>query len=151
MIGEVSAALILVGFVYLMIRRVITWHIPVAYLGTVALIAYFLPASGFDRFEGVYTLSHLCSGGLMLGAVFMATDYATCPITKKGRLIFGAGCGVLTMIIRYFAGTEGVSYAILTMNLFTFYIDKITVPRPYGIVKEKKKKKEKSGQKEAAK
>ena len=146
-IGEVSAALILVGFVYLMIRRVVTWHIPLAYLGTVALIAFFLPAAGFDRFDAVYALSHLCSGGVMLGAVFMATDYTTCPITKKGRLIFGAGCGVLTMIIRYFAGTEGVSYAILAMNLFTFYIDKITVPRPYGIVKEKKVK----AKKEAAK
>ncbi len=136
-IGEVSALLILMGFVYLLARKVITWHIPVAFLGTVALLTFLLPGSGFERFDLVYTLSHLCSGGLMLGAVFMATDYVTCPITSKGRLIFGAGCGILTVIIRYFAGTEGVSYAILAMNLLVYYIDKITVPRPYGISKKK--------------
>ena len=153
-IGEVSAALILVGFVYLLIRKVITWHIPVAFLGTVALVTFFLPAQGFNRFDLVYTLSHLCSGGLMLGAVFMATDYTTCPITKKGRVIFGIGCGLLTVAVRYFAGKEGVSYAILAMNLLVYFIDKITVPRPYGIEKKKLfsgKKKEKSGSKEAAK
>ncbi|MBQ9468544.1 MAG: RnfABCDGE type electron transport complex subunit D [Clostridia bacterium] len=145
-IGEVSGLLIVLGLVYLLIRKVITWHIPVAYIGTVALFAYLLPPSGFARFDIYYTLTQVCSGGLLLGAVFMATDYVTCPITKKGRLIFGVGCGLLTVLIRYFAGNEGVSYAILTMNLLTFYIDKITVPRPYGIIKEKKK-----ASKEAAK
>ncbi|MBQ8912224.1 MAG: RnfABCDGE type electron transport complex subunit D, partial [Clostridia bacterium] len=78
-IGEVSALLILAGLLYLLIRKVISWHIPVSYLGTVALLTFFLPAKGFDRFDYLYTLAHLCSGGLMLAAVFMATDYVTCP------------------------------------------------------------------------
>ncbi len=140
-IGEVSVLFILIGFVYLLIRKVISWHIPVAFIGTVAVLTFLLPDSGFEQFDIVYTLSHLCSGGLMLGAVFMATDYVTCPITSKGRLIFGAGCGVLTVVIRYFAGTEGVSYAILAMNLLVYYIDKITVPRPFGYTEPKKSKK----------
>lgn len=139
-IGEVSGLLILVGFVYLLVRKVITWHIPVAYIGTVAVIAYLLPASGFARFDLPYALTQVCSGGLLLGAVFMATDYVTCPITKKGRFIFGVGCGLLTVVVRYFSGNEGVSYSILAMNLLSYYIDQITIPTPYGIVKAKKKK-----------
>lgn len=139
-IGEVSALLILLGFLYLMIRKVISWHIPVSYLGTVALLTFFLPARGFDRFDYVYTLAHLCSGGLMLAAVFMATDYVTCPITKKGRVIFGIGCGLLTVLIRYFGQKEGASYAILAMNLLVYYIDKITVPRPFGVFNKKEKR-----------
>ena len=148
-LGELSGLLILVGLAYLLIRRVITWHIPVAFIGTVALFTYLIPPEGATALDIPYTLTQICSGGLLLGAVFMATDYVTCPITKTGRLIFGVGCGLLTVLIRYFAHTEGVSYAILTMNLLTYYIDKITVPRPYGVVKQKKKKDK--GQKEAAK
>ncbi len=139
-IGEVSAFLILISFAYLLIRKVISWHIPVTYLGTVAAITFLLPANGFTRFDLGYTLAHLLSGGLMLAAVFMATDYVTCPITKKGRMIFGVGCGILTVLVRYYANTEGASYAILTMNLLVYYIDKITVPRPFGTFRKKKAK-----------
>lgn len=146
-IGEVSGLLIALGLVYLLIRKVITWHIPVAYIGTVAIFTYLLPPSGFARFDIYYTLTQICSGGLLLGAVFMATDYVTCPITKKGRFIYGVGCGLLTIVIRYFSKTEGVSYAILAMNLFAYYIDKITVPRPFGIFKTKKPKEKKEGAK----
>ena len=142
-IGEVSALLILLGFLYLLIRRVISWHIPVFYLGTVMLITFLLPAKGFERFDYVYTLAQLLSGGVMLAAVFMATDYVTCPITTKGRIVFAVGCGILTVIIRYFAKQEGASYAVLTMNLLVYYIDKITVPKPFGVAKKRKKEGEK--------
>lgn len=148
-IGEVSALLILLGFLYLLLRRVISWHIPLTFLGTVALITYLLPAQGFERFDYTYTLGHLLSGGLMLAAVFMATDYVTCPITVKGRIIFGIGCGVLTVLVRYFAKQEGASYAVLAMNLLVYYIDKITAPRPFGSSPSPKgKKKKKSKQEE---
>ncbi len=132
-IGEVSAVLILVGLIYLLLRKVITWHIPLSFLATVALITFVLPDSGFERFDFMYVLTHLFSGGLMLGAVFMATDYVTCPITAKGRVIFGVGCGLLTVFIRYFGEKEGVSYAILAMNLLVYFIDKLTILRPFGI------------------
>ena len=139
-IGEVSALLILLGFVYLLIRKVVSWHIPLSYLGTVALITYLLPPAGIDRFNYSYVIAHLLSGGLMLAAVFMATDYVTCPITAKGRVIFGIGCGVLTVLVRYFAKQEGASYAVLTMNLLVYFIDKITLPRPFGALKTKNAK-----------
>lgn len=130
-IGEVSALLLLLGGAYLLIRRVITWHIPVAYLGTVALITFIFPQGGF--FDARFMLFELFSGGLMLGAFFMATDYVTSPVTGKGRLIFGAGCGLLTVFFRYFgAYPEGVSFAILVMNCLVFYIDKLTRPRVFG-------------------
>ena len=130
-IGEISALLLLVGGVYLLVRRVITWHIPVAYLGTVALITFVLPQGGF--FNGEFMLFELLSGGLMLGAFFMATDYVTSPITRRGRLIFGVGCGLLTVFFRYFGSyPEGVSFAILVMNCLVYYIDKLTMPRVFG-------------------
>lgn len=130
-IGEVSALLLLVGGAYLLIRRVITWHIPVAYIGTVALVTFVFPQGGF--FDARFMLFELLSGGLMLGAFFMATDYVTSPVTGKGRLIFGAGCGLLTVFFRYFgAYPEGVSFAILVMNCLVFYIDKLTKPRVFG-------------------
>ena len=130
-IGEVSALLLLVGGAYLLIRRVITWHIPVAYIGTVALVTFVLPQGGF--FDARFMLFELLSGGLMIGAFFMATDYVTSPVTGKGRLIFGAGCGLLTVFFRYFgAYPEGVSFAILVMNCLVFYIDKLTKPRVFG-------------------
>ena len=130
-IGEVSALLLLVGGAYLLIRRVITWHIPVAYLGTVALITFIFPQGGF--FDAEFMLFELLSGGLILGAFFMATDYVTSPITGKGRLIFGAGCGLLTVFFRYFGSyPEGVSFAILVMNCLVYYIDKLTMPRVFG-------------------
>ena len=134
-IGEISALLLLVGGLYLIVRRVITWQIPVSYLGTVALITFLFPQGG-GFFDPTFMLFELCSGGLMLGAIFMATDYVTSPVTAKGRLIFGVGCGLLTVFFRYFgAYPEGVSFAILVMNCFVWYIDKLTRPRVFGGVR----------------
>ena len=130
-IGEVCAVAILLGGIYLLVRRVITWHIPVAYLGTVALIAFLFPMHDAPRFA--FALYQLCAGGVLFAAFFMATDYVTCPITRRGQLIFGVGCGLLTMLIRYFGSfAEGASFAILVMNLLVPYIEKITVPRRFG-------------------
>ncbi len=129
-IGEVSALLLLAGGVYLLVRKVITWHIPAAYLGTVALISYFFPQSA-DRME--FAAAELLCGGLMLGAIYMATDYVTSPVTAKGRLIFGVGCGLINMFIRFFGGyPEGVTFAILIMNTLVWYIDCATKPKRFG-------------------
>ncbi|MBO7361217.1 MAG: RnfABCDGE type electron transport complex subunit D [Clostridia bacterium] len=129
-IGEVSAALLLLGGIYLLLRKVITWHIPVSFICTVALLTALFPAGG-GMLKSM--TSELLSGGLMLGAIFMATDYSTSPVTGKGRLIFGAGCGAVTVFIRYFGGyNEGVSFAILIMNMLVYYIDRLTRPRIFG-------------------
>lgn len=123
-LGETCAAALLIGGIYLLIRKVISWHIPVAYLGTVAVVSL---AAGQDL-----TLQ-LLGGGLMLGAFFMATDYTTSPMTNEGKLVYGVGCGVLTMMIRLWGATpEGVSYAILLMNILTPHIDKLTVHTALG-------------------
>ena len=139
-LGEVSALLLLVGGLYLLVRKVITWHIPAAYLGTVAIITYIFPLDkSVHAWE--FMLAELLSGGLMLAAIFMATDYVTSPATKKGRVIYGIGCGLITVFIRYFGGySEGVSFAILIMNLLVWFIDQFTRPRVFGVRKEKKKK-----------
>lgn len=131
-IGEVSAALLLLGGIYLLIRKVITWHIPAAYIGTVAIITYLAPKlSSVQSYE--FMLMEILSGGLILGAFFMATDYATSPITGKGRLLYGLGCGLITIFIRYFGGySEGVSFSILIMNLLVWYIDILTKPKVFG-------------------
>lgn len=130
-IGEVATALLLVGGIYLLVRRVITWHIPVAYIGTVALIAYIFPQNAAARTE--FVVYEIICGGLMLGAIFMATDYATTPITTTGRLIFGVGCGAITMFIRYFGGyPEGITFSILIMNTLVWYIDRLTKPKRFG-------------------
>lgn len=130
-IGEVSSLLLLAGGIFLLYQRVITWHIPVAYIGTVALMTFLFPKSAGMPVE--FMLYELLAGGLMLGAFFMATDYATSPVTPVGRLIFGMGCGLLTVLIRYFgAYPEGVSFSILVMNLLVWYIDKATMPRRFG-------------------
>ena len=130
-IGEVSSLLLIAGGVYLLIRRVITWHTPVAYIGTVALLTYLFPKTGGVAVD--FMLAEIFAGGLMLGAIFMATDYATSPITKNGRLLYGVGCGLITVLIRFFGSyPEGVSFAILVMNLLVFYIDRLTVPRSFG-------------------
>ena len=129
-IGETSAIALLIGFVYLVIRKVISWEIPVIYVATTAvfLIIFGIPAN-LVPYE-------LLAGGLLLGAIFMATDYTTNPINKKGRLIFAIGCGLLTALIRVKASLpEGVSYAICLMNLATPLIDKLTVTRAYGEAK----------------
>lgn len=136
-LGEVSALLLIVGGIYLMWRKVITWHIPVAYIGTVALLTLLFPR-GNSPVE--WMLYNLFGGGLMLGAFFMATDYATSPVTHKGQLIFGIGCGLFTVFIRYFGSyNEGVCYSIMVMNLFVALIDKNIKPPRFGVVKSEKK------------
>ena len=129
-IGEVSVTLLLLGGLYLLFKKVITWHIPVSFLLTVAAIAFLFPAGDFQRVY--FAANELCAGGLMLGAFFMATDYVTSPVTKTGRIIYGIGCGLITVFIRYFGYPEGVSFAILIMNLFTFSLDKLTMPVKFG-------------------
>ena len=132
-LGETSALLLLIGFVYLLIRKVLTIRIPLAYIGTVAVLAFLFPM-GNDRLT--WMASHLFGGGLMLGALFMATDYVTSPITKLGQIIYGIGCGVLTVMIRYFGGyNEGVSYAILIMNCCVVLLDRIGRPTKFGAPK----------------
>lgn len=130
-IGETCAAALLAGFVYLLIRRVITWHIPVSFIGTVFLLCLF--SSCFDV---TAALSMILSGGLLLGAVFMATDYVTSPQTPAGKLLFGCGAGLLTCLIRAFGVyPEGVSFAILFMNLLNPYIEALTAHKVRGGVK----------------
>ncbi len=130
-IGEISVTLLLLGGIYLICKKVITWHIPVTYLATVALISFLFPAGNISGAD--FMLYQLFSGGLILGAVFMATDYVTSPATAKGRIIYGVGCGLITVFIRFFGGyPEGVSFAILIMNLFVWYIDKFTKPTCFG-------------------
>lgn len=129
-IGEISALALLAGGVYLVVRKVISPRIPLAYLGTVAVLTLV-----FHRTDNalLWMGYELLSGGLMLGAIFMATDYATSPVTPKGQVVYGVGCGVLTVIFRYFGiFPEGVTYAILLMNLAVWGIDRITPPRRYG-------------------
>ena len=134
-IGETCVLALLIGGVFLIVMRIISPVTPVAFIGTVAVLS--LLVSGGD---GEYMLYQLMSGGLVLGAFFMATDYSTTPLTARGKLIFGIGCGVLTFLIRQYASLpEGVSYSILVMNLLTPYIDKISRPRPFGAVKEGKR------------
>ena len=137
-LGEVSALCLLVGGVYLIIRKVISWHIPVAYIGTVAILTLVAAPAGIDNVQ--YMLYNVFGGGLMLGAIFMATDYATSPVTKPGQLIFGLGCGLLTCFIRRFGSyPEGVCYSILIMNCTTWLLDKYIRPTIYGAAKKEKK------------
>jgi electron transport complex protein RnfD len=131
-IGETSAAALLVGGAYLIAKKVISWHIPLAYIATAALASWAFGGAGGKLFGGD-PLYHVLSGGLLLGAIFMATDYSTSPMTKAGKLIMGVGCGLLTTVIRLYTGyPEGVSFSILIMNVLTPLIDKYTVPRPFG-------------------
>ena len=137
-LGEVSALCLLVGGIYLLIRKVISWQIPVAYIGTVAILTLIAAPAGMDNVQ--YMLYNVFGGGLMLGAIFMATDYATSPVTKPGQLIFGLGCGLLTCFIRRFGSyPEGVCYSILIMNCTTWLLDKYIRPTIYGAVKKEKK------------
>lgn len=131
-LGETSALLILVGFVYLLCRKVIKWHIPVCYVGTVALLTYLFPVGGMDNLT--YMSYELLSGGLLLGAVFMATDYVTSPLSRLGKVIYAVGCGGLTVLLRTFGSyPEAVCYAILIMNVVTLALDRYIKPRRYGI------------------
>jgi electron transport complex protein RnfD len=136
-IGEISAAALLIGAAYLAMKRIIEWRIPVSYIATV-----FVLTSIFGGVNGLFSASvllpvfHIFSGGLILGAFFMATDMVTSPVTKKGRLIFGIGCGVITVVIRLVGGyPEGVSYSILLMNIAVPLVDRLTVPKAFGEVK----------------
>ena len=132
-IGETSVLLLVIGGLYLLIRKVISWHIPVAYLGTVAILSLLFPM-GNDPF--LWCAYQLCTGGVMLGAIFMATDYVTSPLTKLGQLVYGVGCGALTILIRYLGGyNEGVSYAILVMNCCVVLLDRIGRPTKFGAPK----------------
>lgn len=130
-IGETCALALLIGFVYLLARRVITWHIPVAFIGSVFVFSLFM-----EGFDAVKALSLVLSGALLLGAIFMATDYVTSPATPFGKIIFGLGAGLLTFMIRYFGiYPEGVSFAILFMNILTPYIEKLTARKIFGGIK----------------
>ena len=132
-IGETSALALLIGFAYLLYRRIIPWHVPVTYVGTVFVLTAIIGRHGAMSGNAIY---EIFVGGLMLGAIFMATDYTTSPMTKKGQVIFAIGCGVITTVIRIFGGyPEGVSYSILLMNLFVPLIDKFVAPRVFGEVK----------------
>ena len=137
--GEIAAAALLVGGLYMLWRRVITWHIPVAVLGSMAAFA-FIVALAQGGGEALYALPafHLLAGGAMLGAIFMATDYVTSPMTPKGMIIYGIGIGVITMIIRMWgAYPEGMSFAILLMNAVTPLINKYVKPRRFGVTSKK--------------
>jgi len=131
-IGETSAIALIIGGLFLLFKKIITWHIPVTYIGTVLLMAFFLqpPCLGWGWQFPVF---HLLAGGLMLGAFYMATDYSSSPITPVGKIIMGIGCGFFTMLIRLYGSLpEGVSYAILFMNLWVPLIDRVTKPRIFG-------------------
>ena len=123
-LGETCTLALLLGGIYLVCRRVITWHTPVIYIGTVFLFTLAL---------GQSPVYQIMSGGLMLGAIFMATDYVTTPYSTVGKIIFGLGAGILTVIIRVYGSyPEGVSYSILLMNIITPYLNRIRVPKPLG-------------------
>ena len=129
-IGETCILALIIGFVYLLVRKVITWHTPVVFIVTV--FALYLAFTG----DVMMAVSQILAGGLFIGAIFMATDYVTTPITTRGRVVFALGCGVITFIIRYFcAYPEGVSFSILIMNILTPFIEKWTAKEPLGGVK----------------
>ncbi len=136
-LGEVSVIALLLGAVLMLLRRVISWHIPVSYLGTLAAITGLMWIIDPDRYAS--PLFHVVSGGLVLGAFYMATDMVTSPVTRRGMLIFGAGCGLITATIRLFgAFPEGVSFAILIMNGFVPLIERKIRPRKFGEVEARK-------------
>ena len=132
-VGETSAILLFAGGIILLVRRVITWHIPAAYIISMAVLTFiYYSIVGYPRPQMI-ALSHILTGGLMLGAFFMATDMVTSPISGKGMLLFGAGCGLITFVIRIWGGyPEGVSYAILLMNATVPLIDRFTKPKVWG-------------------
>ena len=132
-IGETSAFLLLLGLVYLLVRKVIKITIPAFYIGTVAVLTLLFPMGNAPI---QWMAAQVFGGGLMLGAIFMATDYVTSPLTTKGQILYAIGCGALTVLIRYFGGyNEGVSYAILVMNGFVVLFDRIGRPTKYGAPK----------------
>lgn len=137
-IGETSGVMILIGAAYLFIRRIINWRIPTAYIGVFAVLVFLF---GKERMDITYTLYHIFTGGLLLGAFFMATDYTTSPTSPAGQLIFGAGCGILTFLIRMFGGyPEGVSFSILLMNVVSPLIERFIRTKKFGEVSENVRK-----------
>ena len=138
-VGETSAVLLLIGLAYLVLRNVISLRIPLSFVGTVAVLTFLFP-QGNDRLA--WMGAQVFGGGLMLGAIFMATDYVTSPITKLGQIVYGIGCGALTVMIRYFGSyNEGVSYAILVMNACVVLLDRIGRPTRYGAPRKEAAKK----------
>lgn len=135
-IGETSAFALLLGFLYLLIKRVVDWKIPVSCVVSFALLMYLFGTNNTGESQLYYTLMHVLCGGMLLGAFFMATDYVTTPNTGLGMIIFGIGCGFLTFAIRVFGGyPEGVSFAIILMNVATPLIERFTIPKSFGEVK----------------
>ena len=133
--GEACKLALIAGGVYLIIRKIISWRIPVSFIGTVAVLTLVFGHEGYDNFS--WMIYNLLSGGLILAAFFMATDYATSPVSLPGQLLYGAGCGALTVLIRYFGSyPEGVTYSILIMNICTWAIDKGFCRRQFGVSKE---------------
>ena len=137
-LGEVSALMLIIGGIYLVWRKVITLHIPLAFILTVFVVTLAFPMGGQDHLA--WALYNVLSGGVMLGAIFMATDYASSPITGKGQILFGIGCGLITVFIRYFGTySEGVCFAIIIMNCTVWLIDRYVKPTRFGFVKSEKK------------
>nr|WP_321412685.1 RnfABCDGE type electron transport complex subunit D [uncultured Carboxylicivirga sp.] len=131
--GEIAAVALLIGLIFMLIRKIITWHIPVSVIGTIIIFTGILHLANPEAYAG--PLFHILTGGVMLGAIFMATDYVSSPMSKKGMIIFGIGIGFITVIIRIFgAYPEGVSFAILIMNGFVPLIDKYIKPKRFGEV-----------------
>ena len=129
-LGETSALALLIGGCYLIYRKVISWHTPVAFICTVFVLSLLKGGASF-------AVAEIFAGGLFLGAIFMATDYATTPSTSAGRVVFGIGCGLITCLIRFFGSyPEGVSFSILLMNILTPYISRWTMSKPLGGVKQ---------------
>ena len=134
-IGETSAIALIIGFIYLLIRRVVSVKIPLAYIVSFAVLTFLFGKNNTDMAQWQYTVYQIISGGLLLGAFFMATDYTTTPTTPVGMVIFGIGCGILTFAIRQFGGyPEGVSFSIILMNIAAPLIESATTPKPFGKV-----------------
>ncbi len=137
-LGEISAVALILGGIYLVARKVISPRIPLVYIGTVAVLTVIFPKGGNGNLT--WMLYEILGGGLLLGAIFMATDYVTSPVTKRGQVLYAVGCGLLTVFIRYFGGyPEGVSYAILLMNVASWLLDKAGKPGRFGVTSEMKK------------
>ena len=135
-IGETCAIALILGGIYLIVKKVISWRTPVVYIATVLVLTYIFKLSGIEAASARQPIQELFAGGLMLDAFFMATDYASTPVTPKGKIIMGLGCGIITVLIRVFGGyPEGVSYSILLMNLAAPLIDRYTAPKKFGYVK----------------
>ena len=126
-IGETCIVALLLGFVYLVVKKIIKWYVPVSFIATVFVLSF------VKSFDITYSLYQILSGGLFIGAIFMATDYVTTPITDKGKVVFAIGCGIITFVIRqFFSLPEGVSFSILFMNLLVPYIEELTHKHPLG-------------------